>query len=371
MTYQFHSEGSKGEFFGFSIAFTNKLLENGAGAEEVMAYLVLARGVSHQNIKRLSTHGANSIAIRTGLGYRRAEAALEWLQSVDFINKEVVMTNSPRPSNQRAKWRINTLLEHIDTYLANSFIDGIGEGKNNPPLSRIYSQVSLGASGIMAASRLDTLMVLLTLYKYQDMPSCGGIDPRKGIYIEITPAENSIGDTKTDIEGTSAALYEVEVNASTVYIAFAGEALWYVPEVDRMTRFWDAFNNLKRMGFLYSVTQVWDRNPNSNKGRQAEPLYTLYVHDYHARQSDPYLQREIHEAAFRLGAMGRAHAFDESSDADVFSGRFRYIAHREHGGFPIGIYRLRFRPKTRDTGIGMDMEAKRVAEWARFLDQLR
>ena len=121
-------------------------------------------------------------------------------------------------------------------------------------------------------------------------------------------------------------------------------------------------------------------------GRKAEPLYTLYVHDRHARESEPYLQKEIHSAALRRGDMDEhvefAHLGMEKmgiygseggniiGEAGQPTGRFRYIANKKAGAFPIGIYRLRFRPKTRDTGRGMAAEKQRVDSWINSLKKI-
>ena len=41
---------------------------------------------------------------------------------------------------------------------------------------------------------------------------------------------------------------------------------------------------------------------------------------------------------------------------------FRYAIPKQ-GGYPLSVYRLRFRPKTRDTGAGMEAEKNRAASW--------
>ncbi len=58
-------------------------------------------------------------------------------------------------------------------------------------------------------------------------------------------------------------------------------------------RFWNAFNNLKRMGYIYGVVQIWDKNPLDDINKLAEPLYPLYVFDRHARETEPFLAHVI------------------------------------------------------------------------------
>lgn len=374
----------KGGFFGVSIKTVGKMVNAGAGAEELMAYMVLSRGVNVRGSKRISTHGANSISTRTGMSYRTAEAALDTVEQIGIAHKAGDKTDAASPKKHHARWILQD--EPIDVYLANSLTDGIGQGKQNPPLMRIYNQVSLGTNGLMSDARLDAVMVLVHLYLHQDMQGCGGVNPRVGIYREWTAAhswgaaDEDIADGRassvTDIEGTNAALYEIEGGNNVMFTKFAAEALFYVADADeRNSRFWSAFHNLRRLGFLYEVTQVWSGNPNGTNGKKAEPLYTLYIHDRHAREAEPYLQTDIHKAAFRTGAMDRmtefADEFNESGESNIlFTDRFRFIAAKKVGGFPIGIYRLRFRPKTRDVGLGIEAEQHRVAQWAATLKNL-
>ena len=85
------------------------------------------------------------------------------------------------------------------------------------------------------------------------------------------------------LEDTNAALYEIAGGNQMVYGKFPAEALCYVTdETEREVRFWDAFHNLSRFGFVYEVIQVWSADP--EKDKKAVPLYTLYVKSRHARE---------------------------------------------------------------------------------------
>jgi hypothetical protein len=359
--------GNRGEFFSMSIKTVEKMVKAGASAEELMAYMVLSRGVNVRGDKRISTHGANSISNRTGMSYRKAEAALDTVEQMGIARKAEDKPDAVSPKKLHARWILQD--EPVDVYLANSLIDGIGQGKNNPPLMRIYSEVSLGTNYLMSEARLDAVMVLLYLYLHQDMEGCGGVNPRVGIYRKWKNCGEMI-----DINGAHE-LYEVERSNNVVFNKFAAEALFYVTdEEERHSRFWDAFTNLKEFGFFYEVTQIWSGDPNGTNGMKAEPLYTLYIHARHARHAaEPYLQKQVHEAAFRCGAMDRTSTFRDGYQLKndfINSGRFRYIVSKKKGGFPIGIYRLRFRPKTKDVGLGIKAEQHRFEQWAAILQQL-
>lgn len=375
------SQGEKGEFFAMNILQIDSMVRADAGAEDVMAYLVLARGVNKRGGKSISTHGAKSVANRTGMSYRKAASSLEWLAEHGYIKSAEAGKEVPQHLGKGegrghlARWVLVVGVDQDDIFLANALIEGIGQGKKNPPMTRIYNEASNKGRGLPSIARLDALMVLLHLYRHQDMADCGGIDPRAGIYREWVAAENSEGAQVTDIEGSNAALFEIEGGNRSVFNKFAAEALFYVEAGDeRDERLWDALNNLHSLGFLYEVTQVWSNDPNGKNGRKAELLYTLYIHDRHARESEPYLSRDVHIAAFNSGAMDDYSEFPATTN-DYFgdsanivgTGRFRYIATRKHGGFPIGIYRLRFRPKTNDTGKGIEAERRRVGNWSASL----
>jgi len=362
-----------GGFFVVDLNILNMIVDAGGFADDVMAYMVLSKGVNrrHRPDKTdafISTHGALSIRKQTGISYTKAEAAIQWLLEKGFIGKAVgesipAQLGKGNDRKHKSRWLIARTPEPQDIALANALVDGIGKGKNNPPLMRIYNDIKLGKNCMVADSRLDAIMVLAQLYRHHTFADCGGINPRSGLYREWVAADNDLGEQVTELEGTNASLYEIEGTQNTVFNQFASAALFYIKDdAERYARFWEAFNNLKDFGLLYEVTQIWDANPNGSNGRRAEPLYTLYVHDRHARESEPSLQKAIHNLAFNAGAMDRYTEFFDD-DSNIKSGRHRYIANSKTGGHPIGIYRLRFRAGTQDTGIGMAAEQNRVNRW--------
>ena len=68
--------------------------------------------------------------------------------------------------------------------------------------------------------------------------------------------------------------------------------------------------------------------------------------------------------------MDRDAEFSDDGDSNLRSGKFRYIANSKHGGYPIGIYRLKYRAKTSDTGKGIEAERTRVSHWKNELIKL-
>lgn len=364
-------EKGKG-FFIVNLYLINLIVKLGGGFEEVSAYVVLVRGAGRR--REISTHGASSIAARTGMTYTRAEKSLKWLLDHKFISK----AEDGGDEKSRKRLPRYRLLEVNDVEvkivaLANDLIDGVGRGKNNPPFARIYNDSDMGCHYVMSHARLDALMLLLCMYEHHFLAECGGIDPRSGLFKVYEPTENSNGNKIENFKETNLAMFEIQGAGTFCYGAFSKKALFYVPDDDQRTeRFSCAFENLKRMGFCYETIQIWSTDP--NKDENASPNYTLYILDRHARESEYYLSTSIHRAALRRNILiGYDEFFDieDYPSANIInSGRFRFVAHKSAGGYPIGIFRLRFRAHTQDTGKGLAAEKHRVERWTSILEQL-
>lgn len=356
-------------FFSLNLNLINDLVtEDGVGADELMAFIVLNRGTMKGNA--ISTHGAMSIAERTGMTNYMANEVLRTLSNRGYIHTPEIVEGYA--SKRTPRWGIRVSPNPDPVALANYLVDGIGRGKGHPPLSRIRHDVKSAKNGSTAEARLDTLMVLLYLHKYHSIADFGGVDPRSGVYCNWHSAENSNGNEVEVIDDVYS-LFEITGDNMQYRREFSEEALIYVKdEGERKIRFLNAFENLRRFGILYEVTQIWTDDPLKN--RSAEPLYTLYVHDRHARNEDPYLSTQIHSAMFKSGQLDPKHEFssheNQRIENNLGTGQFRFVANTKTGGFPIGIYRLRFRPGTIDTGKGMDAEQRRVDHWSEILRSL-
>jgi hypothetical protein len=316
-------------FFILNLRQITRMVMLGAGAEELLAYLVLSRGTGRS--QTVSTHGANSISVRTGLSRHGAVNALNWLEENSIIKR--AEETDEKVKKRKARWHLVETREVEELALSNSLLDGIGRGENNPPMARLYEEAKLGSHCVVADARLDALLVLLCLYRHHHIADCGGVNPRSGIYRYWHAAEDRYGNKVQDIKGTGAALFEIGGGNVSAFSRFSKEALFNVEDdKERTERFWHAFHSLCKLGFVYEVIQIWNEDP--VKDERAGPLYTLYVRDRHARQSDPYLSRQIHEVGLRCGALDSYVEF--SADVPFDSGRFRYIASKSEGGYPIG-----------------------------------
>lgn len=60
------SKGETGWFFSLDLAQVDAMVHGGAGVRDLLAYVVLCRGVNRRGTSAISTHGAHSISARTG-----------------------------------------------------------------------------------------------------------------------------------------------------------------------------------------------------------------------------------------------------------------------------------------------------------------
>lgn len=353
--------GAVGGFFSVSLDQVRSMVEYGASEAELISYLVLCRG---KGGKPYSTWGANSCSTYTELTYHKAALALDWLNSNGYIKS----LHDDGTTKNRPKWQVNSDKGEQTVFLSNALIDGVGQGKREPPMKRIYG-LKMGRYGGIGAARLDALLVMLYMYNYHMIADYGGVSPASGLYRCWEPAGSDVVVPVTPIDGTDLVLHEISGGCAHVYTKFAAEALAHVDnENERNERFWDAINNLKQLGWLYETIQIWSADPALD--RRAEPLYTLYVLDKHARKHDPCLARDINALALKAEVLdGYSEFFGPSAgEANIVStGRFRYVAQARANSYPIGIYRLKFRPHTRDAAKGFYSELRRVEEWRQYL----
>lgn len=205
-------------------------------------------------------------------------------------------------------------------------------------------------------------------YFHHDLDIFGGLDPRT-VFYQLEESTNTYEQSQIEIPGTNLVCHEIQLGAMNALEKFVLDCLPNAHE-QKVERFWQGFYNLSDMGLLYKVTKVWRGNPTEPSGRSAEILYTLYVNDFHARQAAPYLQKEIHRFLLKNSVLLPEHEFfydDESNIVD--SGRFRFLSQSAEDN-AVGIFRLRFHPRTRNTGIGVQAELQRVAEWSSALRKL-
>lgn len=353
-------------FFAVSVPVLRRIVEQGGDASDLMTFLVLAKHTTGWGKWKYiaSTAGAKAVSARTGLTYRKAQVRLDWLQEHGFIQPGESVEGMPahvtcEAAHQRTATKVRWVLGKLGNsraYLSHSLIDGVGAGKKHPPLMRLWEEVAKGPCASIMEARTDALLLLIHCYAEQSIQDFGGINPE----VLRRPWTDTTSATEEVLEDLGWLVMEVEQGQESTTLEFVAKVLSHAPEDSRRDRFWNAFENLKRLGFMYEVLQVWQGNPLENP--RAELFYSLYVRDYHARQSDPYCQGAIHtfliEAGYLDGNCLNA-LVEEAKEQQTF----RLIRTKGGGECVIGTYRLRFRPSTEDTGKGMMQEAERAEHW--------
>jgi hypothetical protein len=359
----------KGHFFAVSFRAIQKIVHEGGLAEDIMSYLVLARHTQGRGEwqRMLSTSGAKAIHNKTGIPYRKAVRSLEWLEKAVLITPINEVTKQKLPSLPEYFGKVKTRATTIRCvlhdfpepliYLANTLVDGTrGAGEKCPPLMRIMDEIPISNHFKKAETRLDAIMLLLHLYLHHELDEFGGVNPHTAIYGKWEHISDAIENLPPVYHPLQK--FAITKGNTTTKTRFINDTLFYISnEETRCKRFWNALDNLRTLGFLYEVIQLWDDNPFTVKG--AEILYPLYILDRHARQSEPYLAKAIHEILIRKGAI-------LSPDIPMFfeeinTGVFRYLANIQQ--YPLTIFRLRFRPKVQATGHWFASETSKVQTW--------
>lgn len=348
--------------FSVSSATIRALAEDDAGFEVMMAYIILARGVSIRSARRVSAYSAQHIVAKTHLEQARVETALRTLARKGIV----ALQDNPDTQDKGVRWVLEDGAQ--DIYIPTILTDN---KRMPPPIMRLQHVPVPGHPE--PEFMVDDLVALLMLYMFQDMEKCGGIDPRAGLFRQWAVVAGSAfyPHQVVNIIGSDAAIFEVGGATELMFDRFADHAFSHVNDSDaRRDRFFNALWHLRHLGFVYEVSQIWDSDPNAADGSESMPLYTHYVHDQTARTLDPSLQKEIQRVAYRLGVMDSYDEFTERDYTNAEAVRFRYVADKQVGGYPIGIYRLKYRHTSADISVNNDGESQRANAWLQELKAL-
>lgn len=364
-----------GEFFALDLNTVYLLVRCEAKFNDICAYLILVRGSKAHGAARATAYGAQAISQRLNISRPRAEKHLRWLecanvdkQDFSFIRAFPDKRGELRPKNRRGvsayRWMVHESSDPKQVYLPNSLCDGLKNAHADSPIAQL-GQLSSTFDQNKDQLQTDALLILLRCYFYHDLDAFAGLDP-EAVFYKLEELTNLDGESQYEIPNSDLVYCQIKMGGMAAGKNFVSNSLLGAVEA-KVERFWQGFEALLGLGLLYRVTTVWSGD--SGNDSSAEILYTLYVHDFHARQDDPYLQKEIHSFLLKKGALFAEDEFSYDGQFNaVGSGIFRFLRKSiEHKA--IGIFRLRFRPRTRDTGIGMEAERKRVAEWSRELQQ--
>jgi len=135
-----------------------------------MAYVVLCGGVNGKKSDRLSTHSTKSVSDKTGISYRRAEKAINFLADKGFIT-DVKDTNH---SNTRPLWKINDTKP--DVSIAQTFLRGYRDNCP-PPLLKLANEVCGSEITTRSQALTDALLLFFKLLAGQELGEFSGVCP--------------------------------------------------------------------------------------------------------------------------------------------------------------------------------------------------
>jgi len=349
-----------------------------------MAYLVLCK--HQQRGKPFTTAGALAVAKALGITRYRAEALMRDLEQVQWGEAlhERAMVNHRVLKNQPEMGCPHTIglfpvkaLPRISEdciWLPNCLFEG--KNAKSPPIQKLNKISS-------RLGRFDALSLLLHCYAYHDIEGSGGLDIRRTFYALWCDEGSCLEDkARLGYQGVKKdcgkkwhfwlVSKEDEMEAKKVFIEMVTEG-----DGDR---FFQAVGHLKQLGFLIEVAMVFDRDPFTSPS--AEPLYPLRVFDALYRQNAKKqdtgtggLYWETFDCLDRSGLMDKKTVgglsdaiFHPKKYGKVASG-FYVVAGTVRTATVLSVFRLRFCPHDRDTGIGFQAEADRAGHWKERLSQ--
>ena len=324
------SNKKRNGFFQVGFHTLTLIEEKGGGHNEIMAYMVLCGGVNGKKTPRVTTHGAKSVKDRTGMGYRAAEHAIDWLHKNRFISP--VKQASTQPKMVRPRWLIND--DSPDVAISRDFLDGYAI-KSKPTLYRLADEITVTANCGRSRALIDAILVFLRLMQEQDFGEWAGVNPRcwHQVFNKVEE-DDELPPPVVDVPNTDSSLITIQGDElDTSYIEFMEDTIFYAETRDELTqRFWGAVATLQSLRLVYRCLTIWDKDPSHKYvGRKATPLATLYVKDVWARDYELQSQDEVHRAGWRTGAMDAYSETDFEFDRPtgtvsyVGSGRYRYI----------------------------------------------
>lgn len=314
------------------------LLDHRATADEIIAYLILARFTDAEGIHSSASHTA--INRYTGANKTREgpiDRALERLATITAKDGRSVLyprhrwiaeTGLSVPDGPTERGKIRYVLPDPDdeevgsrVWFSAGLVDGFGQF--DKPLRALRR-------GGDAAVRL-----LLSLYAAADVGTWVGVDPRLGPYRTYKPvASDNLKAGKTLLRSKRGDPFTSAFDS----------------RIGSLEEYWDALNYLEACGFIYEVVMVLDREGKpwrcKHSGKEilkvpddAEPVFELDARSTHGYRpaGEGWLAAPAARTAGDLGLSvalegGR---FDDTYAAFLPTGQRAMLA---------GIYRLRFRP---------------------------
>jgi hypothetical protein len=351
--------------------------------EPIFAYLVLCK--HQQRGKPYTTAGALAIGKVLGITRYRAEELIRELKKVRWgvaPHEQILVT--PQVLQDHLEISIPNFVGLFSVkglprmgsdclYLPNCLFEGTnGKPSHIQDLKKIPSRLD----------QFDALSLLLHCYAFHDVEGSGGLDPRRTFYApwchegSCLEDELELGYQGKQNDGRSdwhfwlvSKANELKAQKSFIETVTEGDS----------ERFFQAVRHLKELGFLIEVAMVFDRDPLASPS--AEPLYPLRVFDALYRQNAKKLDNgtgglygETFNCLDRSGQMAetvdlRYAIFGPYCEGIGEPSGFYVVAGTVKTATVLSVYRLRFCPHDRDTGIGFQAEADRAGHWKERLSQ--
>lgn len=376
-----HSIKKRDGFFQVGFDMLTLVQAEGGGHKEVMAYVVLCGGVNGRKTPRVTTHGANSVKERTGMGHRAAEHAIKWLREKGFITPvKSDSQQSPQPKKNRPRWVINDDSPYVA--VSRDFLDGYAV-KSKPTLYRLADEITVTANCGKSQALIDAILLFARIMQEQDFGEWAGVHPRYWhLVFDQIEEDDELPPPVVDVPNTDCSLITIEQQESANFnIEFMEEVILNVATQDELTaRFCGAMATLQRLRLVYRCLTIWDGDPNNKHvGLEATPLATLYVNDAWARDYELQAQDEVHRAGWRTGAMDTysetEFEFDRVTGTATFVGigRYRYIIKKSwiERVCVIGQLRVRHWPANEENINGRQRLNKLTTAYVNLLKQMK
>jgi hypothetical protein len=380
-------------FIQMSLATLQAINRMDGGYNELAAYIVLCGGVNGRHAGRYCTHGAKSVSGRSGMSYRTAEKAIEWLHEHGLIRPpsetEPKFLGKTATRAHTVRWVLGDS-EAPDVAVSRQFVDGVKGSQKDSPLKRMLAEIG-GKDDITRGQAVsDAIVLFAALMKEQDFAECAGVDP-DAWHSEFVPVtEKDVLDDSEHIvpvRNTNAVMVTVKESADDlstlpfVYKVFDEKPKDEQRKKELTNRFWHGVHQLRSLRLIYRVLILWQGNPlDAKQRRKAEPIATQYINDSWAREIDPHLQYEVNRAAWRSGAKDAYADFSASASAEfgdgylpfLKTGAYRYMVNAKSANSThlVGQLRVRYWAANESTVQGRQIEKNRTEKFESAIKQI-
>lgn len=338
----------------------------------LVAFIVLSWGVSHRKDfpPRVSTHGAKSIHLRSGMSYERAQSALK-----ELLELGAIALPHPDYASTPAQYQLQDAPKGW-VCIDGGFIDGL-----RSPLRAICTRDLSAPAGKPRISTMDAakdvLLTFLALHAAQDFGRFGGVDPAviSGDFPKLGKEDVNVLPIADDGEIEGHPLYCVvtvkEPLKQKTSKTFSRQTLSKIrapgSNANLEERLLHAISQLRRLKLIYTAHVLWDMHPIKRR-KHASPVVTLFVKGTPLTQMEGHLQYAVDAALKRTDTVPGNEQFfllDEGRWKSVVegSGQYRYIVAKRDAGVFVLLSQIRVRwwAFSSDNLAGIERDRHRLA----------